>query len=137
MAASPIKKSRATRARVEPAIAAARQRNCFDGAIRFWRGTSGHAYVHTVYSLRSCPAIPPASALLVRNLGQGQGLLVLKVLCLDDIAPSLNLAQIRHVGSNLGANEVHLHFAAGDQDALQTAAFDLAMQHENADIVGL
>lgn len=121
---------------VERAREVLRLGNSFDSAITFWRGMSGHAYVHTVYSLIGCPEIPPASVILVRSLGDGCGSLVLRVMCLDEVTPSLNLAQIRKVGAGLGANEVHLHFASGDREARQTAAFDLQTRLGGIEIVG-
>jgi hypothetical protein len=78
----------------------------------FWRGASGAAYVHTVYSLIGCPEVPPANFVLVRRSADGERR-VLKIGRVTDAAPSVNLAELRHVGANLGANEVHVHLLAG------------------------
>ena len=107
----------------------------FDSAIFFWRGTSGHAYVHTIYSLKSCPAVPEASVLFVRKSPDGNRL-PLAVHCVHDPVPTLNLARIRQTGARLGANEVHLHFATGNRINRQTAAADLHTRHGHLKPVG-
>jgi hypothetical protein len=79
--------------------------------LHFWRGASAKRYVHTVYSLIECPPLPRAMYLLVRRDKDGQR----KVLHVDRArsdAPTLNLAQVRQRGAQLGANEVHVHFLA-------------------------
>jgi hypothetical protein len=107
----------------------------FDSAIVFWLGTSGHAYVHTIYKLIGCPAVPPASVLFVRRSADGNRT-VLGVVSVDHAVPSQNLAQIRQTGSQLGADEVHLHFATGNRFARHTAAIDLRTKHGNIEPVG-
>lgn len=119
-------------------VARARLRtySIFDAAIMFWSGTSGHAYVHTVYTLVGCPAMPPASALLVHRSTTGR-LTPLGAISLDDVVPASNLARVRHEGSKLGANEVHLHFAKGGTQARKTATFDLLTRHCYTGLVGI
>lgn len=112
------------------------QQSPFDSAITFWRGTSGHPYVHSIYSLAGCPEMPPASVMFVRRCRTERGRVVLKVMCVEHDAPSLNRAEIRRFGAQLGATEVHLHFANGDRIARHTANFDLATRHGGIEIVG-
>jgi hypothetical protein len=107
----------------------------FDSAIVFWIGTSGHAYVHTIYKLIGCPAVPPASVLFVRKSAEGNRT-VLGIISVDHAVPSQNLAQIRQTGSQLGADEVHLHFATGNRFARHTATIDLRTRHGNIELVG-
>ncbi len=107
----------------------------FDSAITFWSGTSGHNYVHTVYTLLGCPELPPSAVILVRRDGVGQRS-VLKVMTVDHDAPSLNRANIRRTGAKLGADEVHVHFATGARHARHTAAFDINTRHGAMMIVG-
>jgi len=95
-----------------------------DNAIFFWRGTSGHAYVHTVYALVSCPPMPEASVLFVRRTADGKRR-VLDTMCVENSATTLNLARVRHRGAEIGANEVHLHFAASGRAARCSASLDL------------
>ena len=114
---------------------ALRRNHLFDCAIVFWRGTSGHAYVHTIYTLAGCPEVRAASVMLVRNPDNG-GRIVLDVICVDLDVPSLNLADIRMRGAQLGANEVHLHFATGNKYARHMAAFDLRTRHGGIKVVG-
>ena len=120
---------------LESTRAALRPEHLFDSAIVFWRGTSGHEYVHTIYALVGCPEVPPGSVMLVRKNDCGRRL-VLAVMCVDSDEPSLNLAEIRQAGARLGANEVHLHFAIGNRFARHTAAMDLRTQHGPLEVVG-
>lgn len=110
--------------------------NPFDCAIMFWRGTSGHAYVHSIFSLTGCPEVPAASVLFVKHNDADGSRAVLKVMNIEHDAPSLNRADIRRCGAQLGANEVHLHFASGDRLARLTATFDLTTRHSGDKIVG-
>jgi hypothetical protein len=107
----------------------------FDSAIVFWRGTSGHAYVHTVYTLAGCPPLPPASVLLVDNQG-GTRRVILDVIGVGHAAPSLNLAEVRQRGAQLGANEVHVHFADLDVRARHTAVADLRTRYTGHHLTG-
>ena len=124
----------ASSAGLERTGGALRWQSPFDSAITFWLGTSGHPYVHSVYSLTGCPEIPPASVILARR--QSRSPVALKVMHVEHDAPSLNLADIRRQGAALGANEVHLHFASGDAVARKTASFDLATRHGGIEVVG-
>lgn len=132
----PVAETSGEHAPVDQARKALTSLGPFDCAITFWRGTSGHAYVHSIYALAGCPEIPPACVMLVRRPDDGSPRQVLKVMRVEEEAPSLNLAQIRQQGACVGANEVHLHFAAGDRLARSTATFDLATRHGGIDIVG-
>jgi hypothetical protein len=82
--------------------------------LHFWRGASAKRYVHTVYSLVECPPLPRAMYLLVRRDKDGQRK-VLHVGRGRSDAPTLNLAQVRQRGAQLGANEVHVHFLADSE----------------------
>lgn len=104
-------------------------------AFVFWRGTSGLHYAHTVYTLTGCPPLPPASVMLVERSADGFRR-ICQVLTVDDRAPTLNLATIRQRGAALGANEVHVHFAAGIAEARITAAMDLGVQYGSFNVVG-
>lgn len=88
-----------------------------------WRGASGRAYAHRVYSLIACPPLPKATYALIRY---EQGLRqVLHIGVASSESATLNLAAIRQRGAQLGANEVHVCFAdAADADRA-LAACDL------------
>jgi hypothetical protein len=77
----------------------------------FWSGASGRRYVHTIYSLVECPAIPAGNYVLVHRDAEGRRL-VLAIGRVGNTAASLNLAEIRRRGAELGANEVHVHLLA-------------------------
>lgn len=97
-------------------------------AFRLWRGASGTAYMHTVYTLIECPEMPPAVYIFVRRSPSGRRKL-LRIARVESDAPSLNLAEIRHRGANLGANEVHLHVLASDEAARRAVELDLQARH--------
>lgn len=77
----------------------------------FWSGASGRRYVHTVYSLVECPAMPAGNYVLVHRDTDGRRH-VLAIGRIGHAAASLNLAEIRRRGAKLGANEVHVHLLA-------------------------
>jgi hypothetical protein len=74
-----------------------------------WRGASGRVYVHRVYTLIECPPLPQASYVLVRREADGRRIALHVGLGRSGTA-TLNLAQVRRRGAQLGANEVHVHF---------------------------
>lgn len=82
------------------------------GRFHFWSGASGRRYVHTIYSLVECPAMPAGNYVLVHRDGNGART-VLAIGRVSNEAASLNLAEIRRRGAELGANEVHIHLLAG------------------------
>ena len=95
---------------------------------QFWTGASGHRYVHTIYTLLDCPAITTGNVILVRRNEDGQRT-ALDVGVLGPDSPSLNLAEIRHRGAMMGANEVHVHLLAESHRDAQRIAFDLQTGH--------
>lgn len=95
---------------------------------QFWAGASGERYVHSVFSLIGCPEIPKAVYLLVRCDSHGRRT-VLKVGRVEHEAESLNLAEIRHRGAKLGANQVHLHLLADDEQERRKIELDIRAAH--------
>ncbi len=93
-------------------------------AQRQWRGASGRRYTHSVYSLLECPPLPKSVFLLVRRDADGVRT-VLHVGLAQSEALSLNLAQVRHRGAQLGANEVHVYLQPRSDTARSLAAIDL------------
>ena len=55
----------------------------------FWSGASGRRYVHTIYSLVECPAIPAGNYVLVHRDAQGRRI-VLAIGRVGNAAASLN-----------------------------------------------
>ena len=97
-----------------------------NGANRFhfWTGASGKRYVHTVYELLDCPALPSANFILVRR-EPGARRKVLSIGRVSNTAASLNLAEIRQRGAELGAHEVHVHLLAESPKLSRMVEFDL------------
>lgn len=94
----------------------------------FWRGASGTRYVHTIYTLLDCPALSSGNYILVRREHDGRRT-VLAINRLGTGSPSLNLAELRHQGAVLGANEVHVHLLAESGRDSQQIEFDLRTGH--------
>lgn len=90
----------------------------------FWSGASGERYVHSVYSLVDCPAVPSANYVLVRRDASGL-CYAMDIGRVDESAPSLNLARIRQLGAGLGATEVHIHLLARNSREGKLIEFDL------------
>ena len=98
----------------------------------FWTGASGRRYVHTVYELLECPPLPAANYVLVRR-GAGARRKVLSIGRVTNSAPSLNLAEIRQRGAELGADEVHVHMLADNAKLGRLVEFDLRTGQVEAD----
>lgn len=110
----------------EPALVCAEAE--FAHAFHYWRGSSGNRYLHSVYSLIGCPALPQANYILVRRHEDGtRDALVFGQTKAD--ANSLNLAHLRHEGAKLGANEVHIHLLADTDEARDSVEADLSGAH--------
>ena len=110
----------------EPALVCAEAG--FAQAFHYWRGASGQRYLHSVYSLIGCPALPQANYILVRCHEDGTRTPIAFGETKDD-AISLNLAHLRHKGAKLGANEVHIHLLAETAVDRARVENDLAAAH--------
>src|SRR6185503_4674161 len=91
---------------------------------RFWSGASGKRYVHSIYNLLECPELPPANFVLVRRDGDGRRA-VMAIGRLTNASMTLNLAELRQRGAQLGANEVHVHLLAAGPEQAKMIEFDL------------
>jgi hypothetical protein len=90
----------------------------------FWTGASGKRYVHTVYDLLECPQMPAVNYVLVRRTANGRAE-ALSIGRVSHGAPSLNLAELRQRGAELGADEVHVHMLADNAKLGKLVEFDL------------
>jgi hypothetical protein len=99
-----------------------------------WRGASGTLYVHSATSLLLCPAMAQSTYVLLHRDGDGTAR-VLRVGCLENTAPSLNLAAIRQMGAALGANEVHVRTLGKTAADRARVAFDIEHAVGGADAV--
>jgi hypothetical protein len=106
------------------AAAEAETRTSAANRFHFWTGASGKRYVHTIYDLLECPALPPANYVLVRR-SPGARRQILSIGRVKDACPSLNLAEIRQRGAELGADEVHVHLLADNPRQSRLVEFDL------------
>lgn len=95
----------------------------------FWNGHSGRCYVHTVYGLLDCPELPAANYVLVRRDGGGGRSILFAGRTIHN-SGSLNLAEVRHRGAQLGADEVHVHLLAGTDAERRLVAGDITRAYE-------
>ncbi|MCC7253028.1 hypothetical protein [Hyphomicrobium sp.] len=121
-----LAEARARRAAPQPQLATLDSTSELNDRDRFhfWSGASGQRYVHTVYDLFECPEVPAANFLLVRRDASGHRS-VLAIGHLKHNAGSLNLAELRHRGARLGANEVHVHLLAPSAHERRVVELDL------------
>ena len=91
---------------------------------RFWSGASGKRYVHSIYNLLECPELPQANFVLVRRDADGRRT-VMAIGRLTNASMTLNLAELRQRGAQLGANEVHVHLLAAGPEQAKMIEFDL------------
>lgn len=92
---------------------------------QYWVGASNERYIHSVYSLITCPEVADANYLLCYRNPETSETVVLRVGVVGESAPSLNLAALRHMAATSGANEVHLHLLAGTAKQAKLIAYDL------------
>ncbi len=112
-----------------------RSRSCQDarayarGALKhdftFWRGATGTRYVHTIYSLLECPELPNANLVLARRHASGR-VEIARVCRVEHDAMSLNLAEVRRLAAQLGANEVHVHLLARNKSERAAIEHDIS-----------
>jgi hypothetical protein len=100
----------------------------FPLSFRYWRGASGQRYLHLVYSLIGCPALPKSNYILVRCCDDGRRVALAFGHTKND-AESLNLSHLRHRSAKLGANEVHIHLLADTPEAREAVEADLISAH--------
>lgn len=103
---------------------AARLPDAPEPKFQFWTGASKTSYVHTVYRLIDVPEVQSGVYVLVGLTPSGRRL-ILEVGQVDNEAPSLNLAHLRHRGASLGAKEVHLHLLAQSDEQRRLIELDL------------
>jgi hypothetical protein len=97
-----------------------------DAADRFWywRGKSGRRYIHSVYSVATCPPLPGAVYVAVKRTGALRTALSVDRFpsVLDDRAGAKLRARI----AACGAEEVHVHLLAGSEIEAETIRADLS-----------
>lgn len=101
---------------------------CDNGEIgqkfHYWHGASGRRYLHTIYSLVECPAIPMANYVLVARHEDGTRT-ALRIGQTVSKAGSLNLAHVRQKAALIGANEIHVFALAGKRSERSLIESDL------------
>jgi hypothetical protein len=109
---------------VDPVAGSAATKTAEASDFCFWSGASGDRYVHHIYSLIECPELPASNYVLVGRDDSGRRK-VLHVGRTTNVAASLNLAEIRMRGAQLGACEVHVHLLAENDGHRRLVDLDL------------
>jgi len=109
----------------QPRDAGAVRDRGIETGFEFWRGASGTTYVHSIYPLLTCPELPQANVLFVHRSDDGTKD-VRHIGQTTDTCPSLNRAAVRQRATELGANEIHVHFLGATSRERSIITFDLA-----------
>ncbi len=95
-----------------------------ENAFHFWQGASGKRYIHSVYSLFTCPELPKANYILVKREQDGS-CRALSIGQTKEKASSLNLAFLRHSAAKHGANEIHVNVMTKNDHERNLVRLDL------------
>lgn len=95
-----------------------------ENAFHFWQGVSGKRYIHSVYSIFTCPELPKANYVLVKRNEEGNCQAVAIGQTSKTIG-SLNLAFLRQQAAKLGANEIHINVMSRSDDERNMVRLDL------------
>lgn len=94
------------------------------GRFWYWQGQSGRRYIHSVYSLASCPPLPGAIYIAVRR---NNGMPVaMKTGRFPAMLDRSGTELLRRRLSALGASELHVHLLAKDELEAEAIGADLA-----------
>lgn len=97
--------------------------NDFANRFWYWHGASGKRYIHSVYLADQCPPLPGAVFVAVRRRGDVREAVAVGRLnkiwdVHQGIAGGLDL-------NRLGAEELHVHLLAREEEAADAVALDL------------
>jgi hypothetical protein len=84
----------------------------------YWRGASGQAYIHSIYSRDLCPLVAGAVYVLVRNSPRGKEPIRVGCFGRDGMLPPL-----RNVPPQ--EEEIHVHLLARDAETAERVLRDL------------
>jgi hypothetical protein len=103
-----------------------------DGRFWYWRGASGRRFIHSVYPVDECPPLPGAIYVAVRRTGT-----LRTAIAVGRFPVFWNMSagnQLARTMTGLGADEIHVHLLAGDEDCARAIQRDLemALTHEEA-----
>lgn len=95
-----------------------------ENAFHFWQGVSGKRYIHSVYSIFTCPELPKANYVLVKRDVDGRCQAV-AIGQTSKTVGSLNLAFLRQQAARLGANEIHINVMSHSDEERNMVRLDL------------
>lgn len=89
----------------------------------YWRGLSGQSYIHSIYSRESCPPLPGAVYVVVRNI-EGRR----KPVCVGRFPALIEGSRpdaSTFVQGMADDDEIHVHLLARDMTAAESVCRDL------------
>ncbi|MBO6548955.1 MAG: hypothetical protein JJ964_04960 [Rhizobiales bacterium] len=95
-----------------------------ENAFHFWQGASGKRYIHSVYTLFTCPELPKANYVLVKR-DENDECTALSIGQTTADANSLNLAFLRQSAAKFGANEIHVNVMTKNDHERNLVRLDL------------
>ncbi|MGI9512192.1 MAG: hypothetical protein ACR2OL_04755 [Anderseniella sp.] len=104
--------------------ASAELENEFSDRFWFWTGLSGKRYIHSVYSIDTCPPLPGAIYVMVQRLESGARVPVR----MGRFSPLWDFPLPTEMTD--GACEIHVHLLAGDESQTARVYDDLAASLE-------
>lgn len=95
-----------------------------ENAFHFWQGASGKRYIHSVYTIFTCPELPKANYVLVKRDEESR-CHPLAIGQTEQTVGSLNLAELRQQAARLGANEIHINVMSKSDHERNMVRLDL------------
>lgn len=89
----------------------------------YWRGASGRNYIHSIYSLDTCPPLPGAVFVAVRRTGADRQIRAIGRFPTSWDGSLTGLTSLGPLADD--ANEVHVHLLARDETAARQVLDDL------------
>ncbi len=91
----------------------------------YWRGASGQAYIHSIYTPDLCPPVAGAVFVVVRKAGGVRTALSIGRFGADGLRPGA-------ISTAAAGDEVHVHLLARDGEPAERVLRDLAASLDNA-----
>ena len=91
----------------------------------YWRGASGQSYIHSIYSIATCPPLAGAVFLVVRKHDGNRRAIAAGRFPSSGAMPSCVAWQAGNI-----EDEIHVHLLARDPDCAERVLMDLSMALE-------
>ena len=95
------------------------------GEFAFWTGASNTNYVHSIYPVDACPALPPVNYVLTSRDTETGCWRVLAIGRTSAASRTANRVALRELADRLGATDVHVHYLGTSNRERAVIAFDI------------